>query len=275
VFLKQRVYFFHAVDSVGRVLAEQGMQSRALFSVAMTDSAAVRAVGLEKSFGRRPAVRGVDFTLRGAECLALFGPNGAGKTTLLRLIAGLLKPNAGSAMLRDVNVRSDHRARAAVGLVSHQSMLYPALTAVENVEFAARLAGVLSPNTAARAALASLQLSDSADITVRKLSRGQQQRVSVARALVHDPAVLLLDEPYSGLDEGGSQALTSLLQSLRGKGATMILVTHNVAEGLALSTQAAVMIDGKFARMDARPSSGFDVAAFGASYRALAGAHHG
>ncbi len=241
----------------------------------MTTDVAVRAVGLEKSFSRRPAVRGVDFTLRRGDCLALFGPNGAGKTTLLRLIAGLLKPTAGAALLREVDVRRDHRARGAVGFVSHQSMLYPPLTALENVEFAARLAGVPSPGAAARTALASLQLSALSNIEVRKLSRGQQQRVSVARALVHDPAVLLLDEPYSGLDEGGSQALTTLLESLRDKGVTMILVTHNVAEGLALSTLAAVMLDGTLARMDTRPATGFDVAAFASSYRSLAGGHHG
>ncbi len=241
----------------------------------MTSNAAVHAVDLGKAFGRRQAVRGVDFTLGTGECLALFGPNGAGKTTLLRLVAGLLKPSAGSVRVRDVDMRRDAPARSAVGLVSHQSMLYAPLTARENVEFSARLGGVAEPASAARDALASLKVGDVADVEVRKLSRGQQQRVSIARALVHGPVVLLLDEPYSGLDESGAAALTSVLASLRERGAALLLVTHNVAEGLALATHAAVMLDGRFALEETRPASGFNAAAFSAGYRAQAGVDRG
>lgn len=237
----------------------------------MTDNAAVRAVGLEKTFGGRPAVFGVDLTLRDGECLALFGPNGAGKTTLLRLVAGLLKPTSGAVRVRDVDVRRDPAARAGVGLVSHHSMLYAALTALENVEFAARLFGVPSPTAAARDALASLGVADAAGVQVGKLSRGQQQRVSIARALVHAPTVLLLDEPYAGLDESGSAALTALLQSVRARGATLLVVTHNIAAGLALATHAAIMSAGAFARFEARPPAGFDVLRYAAEYRALVG----
>lgn len=241
----------------------------------MIDSAVVRAANLHRTFGGRPAVSGVDFTLGAGDCLALFGPNGAGKTTLLRLVAGLLKPSAGAVHVRGVDVRSEAAARVAVGLVSHASMLYPPLTARENVVFAARLSGVDDPDAAAASVLASLLLSDTADIAVRKLSRGQQQRVSVARALVHAPVVLLLDEPYSGLDESGALAVTALLASLRERGAALILVTHNVAGGLALATHAAVMLDGRFARLDARPAAGFNAPAFSAAYRALAGVDRG
>jgi heme exporter protein A len=241
----------------------------------MTDSAAVRAVGLSKAFGHRPAVRGVDLTLADGECLALFGPNGAGKTTLLRLIAGLLKPSEGSVRVRNVDMRQDAPARAAVGLVSHQTMLYPPLTARENVEFAAELCGVDYPRIAADNALQAFRVADTADIPVRKLSRGQQQRVSIARALVHGPAVVLLDEPYSGLDEAGAAALTNALGDLRKRGAAMVLVTHNLAEGLQLASRAAVMLDGRFAREETRPSAGFDVARFSSEYRKLAGAQGG
>lgn len=235
--------------------------------------AAVWAEGVEKRFARRPAVRGVDLAVRPGDCLAVFGPNGAGKSTLLRLLAGVLKPTAGTVRVRGVDVRGDPQARAAVGLVSHHTMLYAPLTARENVEFAAGLFGVPSPSAAAREALAAMRVAD-VDVPVRALSRGQQQRVSIARALVHSPAVLLLDEPYAGLDEAGAVALTSLLQSLGAGGATLILVTHNLAEGLALATQAAIMVRGRLARHEARPDAGFDVATFAAGYRALAGADH-
>ncbi len=230
----------------------------------------VRAAGLRKEFGRRVAVADVDFELGAGDCLALFGPNGAGKTTLLRLLAGLLRPTRGAAELNGVDVRRDANARAAVGLISHQSMLYPPLTARENVEFSARLYGLVDPRTAARAALESMRILDRADVPLRTLSRGMQQRVSVARAMVHQPSVLLLDEPYSGLDEWGAGALTELLMSVRSRGATLVLVTHNVAEGLALATHAAVMSGGRLARWDARrDTAGFDPQRYASAYREL------
>jgi heme exporter protein A len=229
----------------------------------------VQAAALRKHFGRRAAVSGVDFELASGDCLAVFGPNGAGKSTLLRLIAGLLKPNAGTVRVNGVDVRRERGARAAVGLISHQSMLYAPLTAMENVEFTARLYGLPDPRASAAAALQSMRIFERADAPLRTLSRGLQQRVSIARAIVHGPTVLLLDEPYSGLDEAGAQALTGLLDGLRGHGATLIVVTHNVAEGLALATRAAIMIDGRFARFDRCEAGGMDASAYAAQYREL------
>lgn len=230
----------------------------------------IQASGLEKRFGRRLAVAGVEFTLGASECLALFGPNGAGKTTLLRLIAGLLRPDTGRVRVMGADPRRDPMGRANVGLISHQSMLYGPLTALENVVFAARLYGLADPHAAARAALDAIRIGDRANAPVRTLSRGLQQRVSIARATVHGPAVVLLDEPYAGLDDAGAGALTSLLQSLRASGATLILVTHNVSEGLALATHAAIMTGGRFARFeqggDGRP---FDAQRYAADYRTL------
>lgn len=211
--------------------------------------------------GRFPAFHG--------RLSSAFGPNGAGKTTLLRLIAGLLKPTTGSARVNGVDVRRERASRAAVGLISHQSMLYAPLTARENVEFSARLYGLRDPGAAASAALQSMRVLDRADTPVRTLSRGLQQRVSIARALVHAPTVLLLDEPYSGLDEAGAHALTELLTALRARGATLVVVTHNVTEGLALSTHAAIMLEGRFARFDRRDPTSVDAAAYAAEYREL------
>jgi heme exporter protein A len=228
---------------------------------------AVEASGVRRTFGRRRAVDGVDLSLNAGDCLALFGPNGAGKTTLLRLIAGLLKPTSGSVQVCGRTLRDDAAARAHVGLISHQSMLYRALTARENVEFAARLYGVSDPPAAAVSALERLRILDLADAPVRALSRGLQQRVSIARAIVHQPDVVLLDEPYTGLDAAGGAALTDMLHVLRSSGAALILVTHNVDEGLAIASHAAVMLDGRLARHD--DCATLDPRAYIAEYREL------
>lgn len=237
----------------------------------MTSSVpAVQVTSLAKHFGRRVAVADVDVTLDAGASLALFGPNGAGKTTLLRLVAGLLRPTNGTVRVQGVDIRRDAGARARVGLMSHHSMLYAPLSALENVEFTARLYGVPHPREAARAALDAIGVLDRAGAPVRTLSRGLQQRVSIARGTVHDPSVVLLDEPYSGLDEAGAVALTSLLQALRVRGATLIVVTHNVQEGLALATHAAIMTDGRFARLEQRSTGrGFDAQRYAAEYREL------
>jgi heme exporter protein A len=234
----------------------------------MTSSTlAVEVAGVTRMFGRRRAVDGVDLALEPADCLALFGPNGAGKTTLLRLIAGLLKPTSGSVRVGQRTLRDDPSARGQIGLISHQSMLYGALTARENVEFAARLYGVGDARSAATAALDRMRIADRANTQVRSLSRGLQQRVSIARAIVHEPTVVLLDEPYTGLDAAGGAALTDMLQALRASGASLLLVTHNVEEGLAVATQAAVMLNGKIIRRDQAAS--LNHRDFQAAYRAM------
>jgi heme exporter protein A len=232
---------------------------------------AAEAVALTRAFGGRRAVDGVSFALGGGECLALFGPNGAGKTTLLRMVAGLLRPTSGEARVAGVPIRGADSAgaRGLVGIISHQSMLYGALTARENVEFAARLYGVADPVAAARRALERMRVADRAETPVRRLSRGLQQRVSIARAMVHAPRVVLLDEPFTGLDELGARALAGALTELKAEGAALVLVTHNLGEGLALATRVAVMTGGRVAGARARDE--VDEAAFAAEYRALAG----
>jgi heme exporter protein A len=213
---------------------------------------AIEARGLTRAFGRRVAVRDLSFSVRDGECLALFGPNGAGKTTLLRVLAGLLRPTSGTASIAGVALPGGAEVRAVVGLISHQSMLYSALTALENVEFTARLYGVHSPRDAALRALRRMRLEDRADSPVRSLSRGMQQRVSVARAIVHEPRVVLLDEPYTGLDETGAAALSATLDALKSGGAALVLVTHHLGEGLAIATHTAIMRDGRFVTHEPR-----------------------
>jgi heme exporter protein A len=227
----------------------------------------VEARGLTRSFGGRRAVNGVDFTLDEGDCLALFGPNGAGKTTLLRVLAGLLKPSGGMAKVAGVTLPGGPELRALIGLISHASMLYGALTARENVEFAARLYGVRDPRAAATASLARMKMLGRADSPVRALSRGMQQRVSIARAMVHAPRLVLLDEPFTGLDDAGAAALGELLAELRAHGTTLVLVTHNIQEGLSLATHAAIMQEGRLVRFES--DEAIDGSAYAAAYREL------
>lgn len=229
---------------------------------------ALQATNLVRAFGARRAVDGVSLALDAGDCLALFGPNGAGKTTLLRLLGGLLRPTSGGASIGGMPLPGDAETRARVGLISHATMLYDTLTPRENVEFAARMYGIANVRDAAEAALARIGAGGYADIPVRSLSRGMQQRVSVARATVHEPSVLLADEPFTGLDTAGAAALSSMLAALRDAGATIVIVTHNLDEALALCTRAAIMRDGGLVRYDTAPIPARDE--YTALYRELA-----
>lgn len=220
---------------------------------------------LARSFGPTRALAGVSFSLAAGECLALFGPNGAGKTTLLRVLAGLLKPTSGAARVSGVSLPGGAEVRSRVGLISHNTMLYEALSPRENVAFAARLYSVPDVPKRVDDSLRRMSMLDRADAPVRSLSRGMQQRVSIARAMVHGPRLVLADEPYSGLDDSGARALTALLQELRAAGTAIIIVTHNLAEGLSLATHAAVMQRGRFVRYDRR--SEVDASTYSGLYR--------
>jgi heme exporter protein A len=222
---------------------------------------------LSRSFGRRKAVDSVSLSVRSGETLALFGPNGAGKTTLLRMLAGLLKPTAGKATIGGVTLPGGAAVRRRVGVISHHTLLYESLTARENLEFTARLYGVADFKAASERALDRMKVLDRADSMVRSLSRGLRQRVSVARATVHNPEVILADEPFTGLDLLGAAALADLIQDLKKAGAAVILVTHNTDEGLSLATQAVIMNRGQVVSHEARAS--IDQSAFADRYRQL------
>lgn len=232
-------------------------------------SGLLAATSVTRRFGRRVAVDDVGFSLGEGECLALFGPNGAGKTTLLRVLGGLLKPDAGSVTLAG-SVVSQNQSRARIGIISHRTMLYPALTALENVEFSARLYGVSDARSAAKRVLEKLGV-ERAGTAVRLLSRGMQQRVSIARAIVNSPVLLLADEPYTGLDESGAQALTTLLRELKQDGASLVLVTHQLNEGLEIADNIAVMVEGSFARY--QTSAEVNRSEYAAQYRDMVTAH--
>lgn len=233
--------------------------------------AVVATDNLSRSFGSRRAVDGVTMSIGAGEALALFGPNGAGKTTLLRMLGGLLRPSSGKARIGDSTLPAGAEVRRSIGVISHHSLLYDALTARENVEFAARLYRVTDARAAAMHALEQMRIADRADTPVRLLSRGMRQRVSAARAIVHRPTVILADEPFTGLDVVGAKALAELLIELRGLGAALLLVTHNVTEGLDLATHAAIMNGGRLIRSSTRAE--IDAATFAREYQDLVAAN--
>jgi len=207
---------------------------------------ALSARGLEKRFGRSPALRGIDLEVAEGAALALLGPNGAGKSTLLRLAAGLARPSGGSLQVAGLRAGLPG-ARARVGLVAHATFLYPELTARENLIFAGRLHGLADPAARADALLEEEGLAAVAGRPARGFSRGMAQRLAIARGLVHDPALLLLDEPFAGLDPRAAGRLAERLAGLRRAGRTLVLVTHDPGLALRLADAAVVLARGRIA----------------------------
>jgi heme exporter protein A len=232
--------------------------------------ALLEARGLQRSFGRVRILRGVSLSLRAGEALAIIGPNGAGKTTLLRLLAGLLRPTAGDIhLLGRPLARGSDAARSAIGLLSHQSLLYDDLTLLENLTFAARLYALDHPVEAAVFALQAAGLGKHGAELPRQLSRGLLQRTALARALVHSPRVLLLDEPFTALDSAAAERLRSDLRTRLEQGAGLIVVTHQLADVWDLTSRTAVLIEGRWAAEEPR---GGPLEEFLSRYRTMADA---
>lgn len=209
----------------------------------------LQARGLEKSFGWRTVLRGVDLEVGEGEVAVLFGPNGAGKSTLLRLLAGLSRPSRGQVLFRgQPRERDPLLFRRSLGVVSHGPFLYPHLTGEENLVFFGRLYGLERPERKARELLEAFGLSLFGRDAVSTYSRGMVQRLALARALLHEPALLLLDEPFTGLDESGKSLLTSLLRSFRERGGAVLMVSHDIGESLSLADRYLVLEDGRIAR---------------------------
>ncbi len=206
--------------------------------------AVVRATGLAKRFGPLAALQPLDLTLAAGETLALLGPNGAGKSTLLRLLAGLARPSAGVLEVGPDGATRPAR-RAAVGLVAHATFLSPQLTARENLTLAARLYDVAKPAARAATLIEAHELAPVADRAAGELSRGWAQRVAIARALVHEPRLLLLDEPFTGLDPRAAEKLAERLATQRGGARAAVLVTHELARAVQLATRALVLVRGQ------------------------------
>jgi heme ABC exporter ATP-binding subunit CcmA len=201
---------------------------------------------VSRHFGRRKALSRISFAARAGSIVGLLGPNGAGKSTLLAILATLLEPSAGSVRYGAHSAAAAGAAlRARIGLLGHDLYLYPELTAKENLAFFAELYGDRNPRAAADRALARAALADRADDQVSSFSRGMRQRVALERALVHDPRLLLLDEPFTGLDDASLAALVSRLRELRGQGAIVILATHDLDIAERLFDHVVLIRDGR------------------------------
>ena len=194
----------------------------------MSDGPALELEGLERRYGERLALRGVSARLEAGRTLVVLGANGAGKTTLLRILAGLLRPHGGRARVLGAELPQErYRLPGRVGYLGHEPLLYRDLTGRENLRYHARLHSV--PESRVAEVLAAVGMERRADEPLRELSRGMVHRLAVARAVLHEPELLLLDEPWAHLDPAAAQRLAALI----GPGRTRVLVTHDVERGLA------------------------------------------
>jgi heme exporter protein A len=205
----------------------------------------IQTRALTKVFGLKPVLRGVDLEVAPGEFVALLGPNGAGKTTLLRILASLSRPTLGSASVAGFPLPSHaDEVRRRLGVLSHHPLLYGDLTAEENLRFYARLYGVADAEARIAARLEQVGLAARRRELVRTFSRGMQQRLSIARAVMHDPEVMLFDEPYTGLDQDASSMLDGVLREVAARGRTVLMTTHDLARGLALADRVVILSRG-------------------------------
>ena len=207
---------------------------------------ALEARNVSKFFGDLPALRGVSLRIDPGDSILLYGPNGAGKTTLLRTLATLSRPSEGEVLFGGRSVASDGRAaRAAIGFVSHGSYLYPELTGRENLRFFARLYRLKDIDNRIDRTLDLFAVAHRSAELVRNLSRGLQQRMTLARALLHDPAFILLDEPFTGLDADSARNLEGLLARLPALGKALLFSTHNYDQGAAIAGRLVALEGGR------------------------------
>ena len=217
---------------------------------------AIAVEGLEKSYQEWPVLWDLDLTVPWGETLSLFGANGAGKTTLFRILSTSVRPDGGTVRIagRDLR-RQTAEVRRRIGVVGHRSFLYEDLTPRENLNYYARLYGISDRQTSVAAALDRVGLSARTDHRVRTLSNGMQKRAAIARAILHQPDVLLLDEPEAGLDRDSRQMLGDLLAEWTSEGRSAALTTHDIELGLAWGHRAAVLSGGRLSFPDGGPEN--------------------
>jgi heme ABC exporter ATP-binding subunit CcmA len=214
----------------------------------------VAADEVSRHFGRRRAVSRVSFTARSGAILGLLGPNGAGKSTLLAMLATLLRPTSGAIRFGSLAPGAHGPAmRSQIGVLGHDLFLYPELTALENLAFFAALYKQPDSRAVALRALTRAGLADRADDPVTSFSRGMRQRVALERALIHQPKLALLDEPFTGLDDASTAALVERLGALRASGTIVILATHDLETAEGLLDEAVFLRDGRLASTVSRP----------------------
>jgi len=235
-------------------------------------SPALTCSKLTRRYGRFVALRSVSLTVDAGECLTLFGHNGAGKSTLLNVVAGLTRGYEGDVSLFGTNLRkANDKSRAAIGFLSHETFLYNDLTAIDNLLFYGRLYGIADPQARATELLDRFRLSHKADANVRALSRGMKQRLSLARAIVHEPSLLLLDEPFTGLDESACEMVGRMLRAFTAAGGAAVVTTHDIDRGLGVANSVAVLDRGKIVFEAA--AAEVDGVSFRQKYRSVLGGH--
>ncbi|MBI4759665.1 MAG: heme ABC exporter ATP-binding protein CcmA [Chloroflexota bacterium] len=203
---------------------------------------------LVKRFGLKTVLRGVDFEVQPGEFVALLGPNGAGKTTFLRILASLSRPSLGQVTVAGHQLPHEAAAvRARLGVVSHLPLLYGDLTAEENLRFYARMYGITNFQARITEVLEMVGLENRRHDLVRTFSRGMQQRLAIGRAVLHDPEVILFDEPYTGLDQDASAMLDEVLKTVAAKGRTVVMTSHDLARAEDLATRFDILSRGVIA----------------------------
>lgn len=203
------------------------------------------AAGIKKGYGLRPVLRGAGLRVDGGEVVAVLGANGSGKSTLLRVFATLLRPEAGALSLCGIDALAQPaEARLRLGALLHSTMVYPDLTGRENLRFHAALRGLAGAEARVKAALDSVDLTRRADDPARTYSRGMAQRLSLARALLHGPALLLLDEPFTGLDQASVARLSAMLVEFARGGGAVVLSTHETGRGMDAVTRRVTLSGG-------------------------------
>lgn len=211
-----------------------------------TSDTYMNIVGLKKSFGLKPVLRGINLTVQKGACIAILGSNGTGKTTLLRILAGLTKQSAGMVVIDGLDILKDAQAiRQRVGFVAHQPYLYEELTALENLLFFGKMYTVAQARERAITLIQRVGLEKRMHERVNTFSRGQVQRLSWARALLHAPQLLLLDEPDTGLDQDGLALIDALLQEHAARGGTTLFTTHQLERALSLATHVVLLHKGR------------------------------
>ena len=209
----------------------------------------IRLQGVVKQYGLNPVLRGVDLAVAQGEFVTLVGPNGAGKSTLMGIVATLLRPTTGEALVGGWRLPEQaDRVRRHIGLVSHHSLLYRDMTAAENLTFFAKLYRLEDAEGRVADALRKVGLFGRQRDPVGTFSRGMVQRLTIARATLHEPDVLLLDEPYTGLDQEATHLLDDLLREETARGRTILMITHDLGHGLGLADRLAILYGGRIAR---------------------------
>jgi heme exporter protein A len=203
---------------------------------------------LIKRFGLKPVLRGLDFEVKQGEFVALLGPNGAGKTTFLRILATLSKPTLGEVQIAGYRLpQQAAHVRRALGVVSHQPLLYGDLTAEENLRFYGRMYDLINLQERVEEVLSIVGLLARRRDLLRQFSRGMQQRLAIARAILHDPEVLLFDEPHTGLDQDAASMLDGVLKEVAAMGRTVVMTSHDISRAAELASRVDILSKGVIA----------------------------